>query len=62
MPLSRSLCREIFTLGLIIQCVPAFGNIMAIAAGTVIIKIFAVYQFEQLQHSTCLPLLLTLAH
>ena len=35
---------------------------MAIAAGALVIKIVAVYQFEQLQHPTCLPLLLTLAH
>ena len=39
-----------------------FGDIMAIAAGALVIKIFAVYQFKQLQHPTCLPLLLTLAH
>ena len=39
-----------------------FGNIMAIATGALVIKIFAVYQFKQLQHPTCLPLLLTLAH
>ena len=37
-----------------------FGDIMAIAAGALVIKIFAVYQFKQ--HPTCLPLLLTLAH
>ena len=39
-----------------------FRNIMAITAGALVIKIFAVYQFEQLQHPTCLPLLLTLTH
>ena len=37
-----------------------FGELMAAAAGVLVIRILAAYQLKQLQHLTCLPWLLPL--
>ena len=39
-----------------------FGELIAIAAGFLVIKIPIVYQLKQLQHFNCLFLLLTQVH